>query len=39
MSQMLHEVTGMVPEDVAIMNDQDVVMELDEETSLMMFQE
>ena len=35
MSQMLHEVAGVVPKEVVIMNDQEVVMELDEETSLM----
>ena len=35
MSQMLHEVTGVVPKEVVIMNDQEVVMELDEEMSLM----
>ena len=28
MSQMLHEVTGVVPKEIVIMNDQDVVMEL-----------
>ena len=28
MSQMLHEVPGMVPKEVMIMNDQEVVMEL-----------
>ena len=35
MSQMLHEVAGAVPKEVVIMNDQEVVMELDEEVSLM----
>ena len=35
MSQMLHEIAGMVPMEVVIMNDQEVVMELDEEMSLM----
>ena len=35
MSQMIHEVAGVVPKEVVIMNDQEVVMELDEETSLM----
>ena len=34
MSQMLHEVAGVVPKEVVIMNDQEVVMELEEETSL-----
>ena len=32
---MLHEIAGVVPKEVVIMNDQEVVMELDEETSLM----
>ena len=35
MSQMLHEVVGVVPKEVVIMNDQEVVMELEEETSIM----
>ena len=35
MSQMLHEITGVIPKEVVVMNDQEVVMELDEETSLM----
>ena len=35
MSQMLAEVAGAIPKQVVIMNDQEVVMELDEETSLM----
>ena len=35
MSQMLHEVAGVVPNEVVIINDQKVVIELDEETSLM----
>ena len=35
MSQMLHEVAGVVPREVMIMNDQEVVMELEEETSMM----
>ena len=35
MSQMLHEVAGVVPKEVVIMNDQELVIELDEETSLM----
>ena len=35
MSQMLHEVAGVVPTEVVIMNDQEVVMELKEETSMM----
>ena len=33
--QMLHEVTGVVLKEVVIMNDQEVVMELEEETSMM----
>ena len=32
---MLHEVAGVVPEEVVIMNDQEAVMELEEETSMM----
>ena len=35
MSQMLHEVAGVVPKEEVIMNDQEVVMELEEETSIM----
>ena len=35
MSQMLHEVAGVVPKEVVIMNDQEIVMELETETSLM----
>ena len=35
MSQMLHEIAGVVPKEVVIMNDQEVVMELDAEMSLM----
>ena len=35
MSQMLHGVAGAIPKEVVIMNDQEVVMELDEEMSLM----
>ena len=35
MSQMLHEVAGVVPKEVVIMNEQEVVMELEEETSMM----
>ena len=35
MSQMLHEVAGVVPKEAVIMNDQEVVMELEKETSLM----
>ena len=35
MSQMLHEVAGVDPKEVAIMNDQEVVMELEDETSMM----
>ena len=35
MSQMLHEIAGVVPKEVVIMNHQEVVMELDEEMSLM----
>ena len=35
MSQMLHEVARVIPKEVMIMNDQEVVMELKEETSVM----
>ena len=35
LSQMLHEIAGVIPKQVVIVNDQEVVMELDEETSLM----
>ena len=35
MSQMLHEFAGGIPKEVVIMNDQEVVMELYEEMSLM----
>ena len=35
MSQMLHKVAGVVPREEVIINDQEVVMELDEEMSLM----
>ena len=35
MSQMLHDIAGVVPKEVVTMNDQEVVMELDKETSLM----
>ena len=35
MSQMLHMVAGVIPKEVVVMNDQEVVMELEEETSIM----
>ena len=35
MAQMLHEVAGMVPKEVVIIGDQEVVVELEEEMSLM----
>ena len=35
MSQMLHEVAGVIPKEVAVLNDQEVVIELKEETSIM----
>ena len=35
MSQMLHEIAGVVSKEVVIMNAQEVVMKLDEKTSLM----
>ena len=34
MSQMLHEITEMVPKEVMVMNDQEVVIELKEDTLL-----
>ena len=34
-SQMLHEVAGVVPKEVIILSNQEVVMELEEEMSLM----
>ena len=35
MSQMLHEVAGVIPKEVVVMNDQGVVMEFEDETSIM----
>ena len=35
MSQMLHEVAGVIPKEVVVMNNQEVLMELEEETSIM----
>ena len=35
MSQMLHEVVGVIPKEVVVMNDQEGVIELEEETSIM----
>ena len=35
MSQMLHEVAGEIPQEVVVMNDQEVMMELEEETFIM----
>ena len=35
MWQMLNEVAGVVPKEVVVMSDQEVVMELEEETSIM----
>ena len=32
---MLHEAAGVIPKEVVVMNDQEVVMELEEETSIM----
>ena len=32
---MLHEVAGVIPKEVVVMNDQEVVMEFEEETSIM----
>ena len=34
-SQMLHGVAGVIPKEVVVMSDQEVVMELEEETSIM----
>ena len=34
MSQMLHEVAGVVPKEVVIMSGQEIVMELEDETSM-----
>ena len=35
MSQMLHEVAGVIPKEVVVMNGQEEVMEVEEETSIM----
>ena len=35
MSRMLHEVAGEIPKEVVVVNDQEVMMELEEETSIM----
>ena len=35
MSQMLHEIAGVIPKEVVVMNDQEEVMELEKETSIM----
>ena len=35
MSQMLHEVAGVISKEVGVMNDQEVVIELEEGTSIM----
>ena len=35
MCKMLNEVAGVVPKEVVVMSDQEVVMELEEETSIM----
>ena len=35
MSQMLHEIAGVISKEVVVMNDQEVVMEFEEETSIM----
>ena len=35
MSQMSHEIAGVIPKEVVVMNDQALVMELEEETSVM----
>ena len=35
MSQMLHQVAGVVHKEVVVMNDEEVVMEFEEESSIM----
>ena len=35
MCQVLHEVAGVIPKEVVVMNDREVVMELAGETSIM----
>ena len=35
MSQMLHEIAGVIPKEVVVMNDQAVVMEFKEDTPMM----
>ena len=35
MAQMLHKIAGLIPRKVTVLTDQDVVMELEEETSMM----
>ena len=35
MAQMLHEIAAVVPKEVVILTDQEVVMTLEEETSMM----
>ena len=35
MAQTLHEIAGMVPKEVIILTDQDIVVELEEEASIM----
>ena len=35
MAQMLHEIAGVVPKEVVILTDQDIVMTLEEEASMM----
>ena len=35
MSQMLHEVAGVIPKEVVVMNDQEVVMEFEKDTPMM----
>ena len=34
MSQMLHEIAGVVPKEVMVMNGQEVVMEFEEDTPM-----
>ena len=35
MAQMLYDIAGVIPKEVVILTDQEVVMELNEETSIM----
>ena len=37
MSQILHDVAGVIPKEVVVMNDQEVIMESEEEPSIIGF--